>query len=139
MQYPLAQQGFQLRVEIENGLPAARVDADAVEQAILNLLTNAMKYSGESREIDLHLQRQGGQAVIEVRDKGVGIPRKEQPRIFEKFYRAPTPENLRVPGTGLGLTLVEHIAKAHGGYVEVQSEPGKGSTFSIHLPLEGAA
>jgi signal transduction histidine kinase len=139
LQYPLAQQGFQLRVEIENGLPATRVDADAIEQAVLNLLTNAMKYSGESREIDLQLHRQGGQAVIEVRDKGMGIPRKEQPRIFEKFYRAPTPENLRVPGTGLGLTLVEHIAKAHGGYVEVQSEPGKGSAFSIHLPLEGAA
>jgi signal transduction histidine kinase len=139
LQYPLAQQGFQLRVEIENGLPAVRVDADAIEQAILNLLTNAMKYSGESREIDLRLHLQGGRAVIAVRDKGIGIPRKEQSRIFEKFYRAPTPENLHVPGTGLGLTLVEHIAKAHGGHVEVQSEPGKGSAFSIHLPLEGAA
>jgi signal transduction histidine kinase len=137
--YPLSQQGFQLRVEIESGLPAVRVDADAIEQAVLNLLTNAMKYSGESREIDLHLRRQDGRAVIEVLDKGVGIPREEQARIFEKFYRAPTHENLRVPGTGLGLTLVEHIARAHGGYVEVQSEPGKGSAFSIHLPLEGAA
>jgi two-component system phosphate regulon sensor histidine kinase PhoR len=87
----------------------------------------------------LRLRRQDGRAVIEVLDKGVGIPRKEQPRIFEKFYRAPTPENQRVPGTGLGLTLVEHIARAHGGHVEVQSEPGKGSAFSIHLPLEGAA
>ncbi len=138
LQYPLAQQGFKLQVEIENGLPAVRVDADAIEQAILNLLTNAMKYSGESREIDLQLHLQGGRAVIEVRDKGVGIQREEQPRIFEKFYRAPTPENLRVPGTGLGLALVEHIAKAHGGHVEVQSEPGKGSTFFIYLPLEGA-
>ena len=128
-----------MRVEIESGLPAVQVDADAIEQAILNLLTNAMKYSGESREIDLRLRRQDGRAVIEVLDKGVGIPRKEQARIFEKFYRAPTPENLRVPGTGLGLTLVEHIARAHGGHVEVQSEPGKGSAFSIHLPLEGAA
>jgi signal transduction histidine kinase len=139
MQYPLAQQGFELRVEIEDGLPAARADADAIEQAILNLLTNAMKYSGESREIDLRLRRQDGRAVIQVTDRGVGIPPKEQRRIFEKFYRVVTVENQRVPGTGLGLTLVEHIAKAHGGRVEVQSEPGKGSTFSIHLPLEGAA
>jgi len=138
LQYPLAQQGFQLRVEIENGLPAVRVDPDAIEQAILNLLTNAMKYSGDAREIDLRLLKKDSRAVIQVTDRGVGIPAKEQARIFEKFYRVATPENQRVPGTGLGLTLVEHIAKAHGGHVEVQSEPGKGSTFSIHLPLEGA-
>jgi signal transduction histidine kinase len=139
LQYPLAQQGFRLRVEIEDGLPAVRVDPDAIEQAILNLLTNAMKYSGESREIELKLQRQDRRAVIQVTDRGVGIPAKEQARIFEKFYRAATLENQRVPGTGLGLTLVEHIAKAHRGRVEVQSAPGKGSTFSIDLPLEGAA
>ena len=75
--------------------------------------------------------------MIEVTDRGVGIPTKEQNRIFEKFYRVPTPENRSIPGTGLGLTLVEHIARAHGGHVEVESAPGKGSTFSIHLPLEG--
>lgn len=138
LQYPLAQQGFQLRVEIENGLPAVRVDPDAIEQAILNLLTNAMKYSGDAREIELRLRRRDRHAVIQVTDRGVGIPAKEQALIFEKFYRAATPENQRVPGTGLGLTLVEHIVKAHGGRVEVQSEPGKGSTFSLHLPLEGA-
>jgi signal transduction histidine kinase len=139
MQYPLAQQGFQLRVVVEDNLPAVRADADAIEQAVLNLLTNAMKYSGDAREIDLRLFSKDGCAVIQVGDRGVGIPREDQTRIFEKFYRAPTHENLRVPGTGLGLTLVEHVAKAHGGRVEVESEPGKGSTFSLHLPLEGAA
>jgi signal transduction histidine kinase len=139
MQYPLAQQGFRLHMDIENGLPAVRADSDAIEQAILNLLANAMKYSGESREVDLRLRRQESRAVIEVTDRGVGIPPVEQARIFEKFYRVPTPENQHVPGTGLGLTLVAHIAKAHGGYVEVQSDPGKGSTFSVHLPLEGRA
>jgi signal transduction histidine kinase len=139
MQYPLAQQGFRLRVDIEDALPTVRADPDAIEQAILNLLTNAMKYSGESREIDLKLQRHDRHAVIQVTDKGVGIPPAEQSRIFEKFYRVPSAENQRVPGTGLGLTLVQHIARAHGGRVEVQSEPGKGSTFSVHLPLEGAA
>jgi signal transduction histidine kinase len=139
MQYPLAQQGFQLRVEIENSLPTVRADPDAIEQAVLNLLANAMKYSGESREIGLKLRRQDNEAVIEVSDRGVGIPRDEHARIFDKFYRVPSTENQRVPGTGLGLTLVEHIAKAHGGRVEVESEPGKGSTFAIRLPLEGAA
>ncbi len=135
MHYPLAQQGFRLRVEIEDSLPPLPVDADALEQAILNLLTNAVKYSGASREIDLSLRSQNGHAVIEVTDRGIGIPASEQPRVFEKFYRVPTPENQLVPGTGLGLTLVEHIARAHGGYVTVRSAPGQGSTFSIHVPL----
>jgi signal transduction histidine kinase len=139
MAYPLEQHGFVLRLEIDESVPAARVDADALEQAILNLLTNAMKYSGDGREIDLRLTREGGQAIISVRDCGVGIPLHEQTRIFEKFYRVQTPENQRIPGTGLGLTLVDHIARAHEGSVRVDSTPGQGSTFSIRVPFAGAA
>ena len=139
MQYPLTQRGFQLRVQTEDSLPAVRADADALEQAILNLLANAMKYSGESREIDLRLHGQNGQAVIQVVDRGVGIAPHEQARIFEKFYRVPTPENQLVPGTGLGLTLVAHIAEAHGGRIQVDSALRRGSTFSIHLPVESHA
>jgi two-component system sensor histidine kinase SenX3 len=107
-----------------------------LQQAILNLLTNAMKYSGQSREIELRLRRENGHAVIEVTDRGVGIAPEEQERIFEKFYRAPTPENRLIPGAGLGLALAEHIAAAHGGRVAVRSSPGQGSTFTIRLPLE---
>jgi signal transduction histidine kinase len=136
LEYPLSQHGFELRVDLENDLPPVRADRDALEQAILNLLTNAMKYSVESRAIDLRLQRLDGQAVIQVVDRGVGIAPDEVTRIFEKFYRAPTAENKLISGTGLGLTLVAHIAKAHGGRVEVKSMPGQGSTFSILLPLE---
>jgi signal transduction histidine kinase/tetratricopeptide (TPR) repeat protein len=136
MKYPLSQQGFELNVRAEEGLPDVRVDKDALEQAILNLLNNAMKYSGESREIDLRLQRKDDQALIQVTDRGVGIDPREQKRIFEKFYRVPMAENERIVGTGLGLTLVSHIVKAHGGNIEVESAPGKGSTFSIYLPLE---
>lgn len=136
MRYPLARAGFQLHLHIEDSLTEVPGDRDALEQAVLNLLTNAMKYSGESREIDLRLRRQDQQAVIEVTDRGVGIPAGHVKRIFEKFYRVPTPENQRIPGTGLGLTLVEHVAKAHGGWVEVGSAPGNGSTFAIHLPLK---
>jgi signal transduction histidine kinase len=136
MEYPLAQQGFELRVEVENGLPAVNADRDALEQAILNLLTNAMKYSGESREIGLRLSSQNGHAVIQVTDRGLGVAPEEQARIFEKFYRVPTSESTLIPGAGLGLTLVAHIAQAHGGRVEVQSAPGAGSAFSIHIPLE---
>ena len=114
------------------------MDRDGIEQAILNLLTNAMKYSGESRDIDLHLHSQDGRAVIEVSDQGVGIDPDEQLRIFEQFYRVPSPDNERIPGTGLGLTLVQHIAVAHGGTITVKSAVGEGSTFSMHLPFEGA-
>lgn len=135
MQYPLAQQGQELRVRIDE-LPLVRIDPDAIEQAVLNLLTNAMKYSGDGREIDLRLAREDGHAVVAVMDRGVGIPLNEQERIFDKFYRVQTPENRRIPGTGLGLTLVQHIARAHGGFVTVASAPGEGSTFSIHLPLD---
>jgi signal transduction histidine kinase len=140
MRYPLEQQQFTLNVEVEQGLPAARVDCDAIEQAILNLLTNAMKCSGASREIDLRLRQADGRAVIEVEDHGVGIEPDEQRRIFDQFYRVATRDNDGIPGTGLGLTLVRHIADGHGGRVTVDSTPGRGSTFAIHLPLgEGAS
>ncbi|MCK4495433.1 MAG: sensor histidine kinase, partial [Candidatus Aminicenantes bacterium] len=136
MEYPLNQHGFRLNVSVEEDLPDVRVDRDALEQAILNLLHNAMKYSGDSRDIELRLQKKDGHAVIQVIDQGVGIDPKEQKKIFEKFYRIPTRENERTAGTGLGLSLVLHIVRAHGGHIEVESVPGKGTTFSIYLPLE---
>jgi signal transduction histidine kinase len=137
MEYPLKQQGFDLDLRLDEELPQVRVDRDAIEQAVLNLLSNAMKYSGPSRTIGLVTRREGDRAVIEVTDRGVGIDPKEQARIFEKFYRVTTRENQSLPGTGLGLSLVAHIAKAHGGSVGVESSPGQGSTFSIVLPLGG--
>jgi signal transduction histidine kinase len=136
MEYPLKQQGFKLDVWIDESLPQIRVDRDSIEQAVLNLLSNAMKYSGESRTVGLRVRREDDYALIQVIDKGVGIDPKEQARIFEKFYRVPTRENESLPGTGLGLALVAHIAKAHGGSVRVESTPGEGSTFSVLLPLE---
>ena len=136
MQYPLSQQGFSLNVKIEEGAVEVKADRDAMEQAILNLLSNAMKYSGDSRDIDLRLAAKNGQAVIQVTDHGVGIDPEEQKKIFEKFYRVRSPENDRTAGSGLGLALVDHIVRAHGGQIRVESTPGKGSSFSICLPLE---
>jgi signal transduction histidine kinase len=135
MRFPLAQQGFTLNFSTEEDMPELEADADAIQQAILNLLTNAMKYSGDSREIDLHLAARNGDAVIEVIDRGLGLTQEEQKHIFEKFYRAPSHESRLIAGTGLGLTLVAHIAKAHHGRVEVESTTGAGSTFSIIIPL----
>jgi signal transduction histidine kinase len=141
IQYPLAQQGFSLELTVSDGIPPVAVDRDALQQAILNLLTNAMKYSGPHRQIGLRLYAENGTAMIEVSDRGIGIAEAEHGRIFEKFYRVPIPENREISGTGLGLSLVAHIAEAHGGSVQVKSRPGEGSTFSILLPLKagGAA
>ena len=135
MTYPLAQQGFVIEVDADETLPPVDVDADALEQAILNLLTNAVKYSGESRRIELQLARDGADAVISVRDRGIGISPADQQHIFEKFYRAPGPAAERISGTGLGLTIVDHIVQAHGGRVTVESSPGHGSTFAVRLPI----
>ena len=135
MQYPLAQHGFELCVDIEDDIPLVAADPDAIQQAVLNLLSNAMKYSGEGRRIDLHVKRDDGNALLSITDRGLGIPAGEQHRIFDKFYRVRGPEHDSIPGTGLGLTLVQHIANAHGGTVTVQSAPGDGSTFSLALPL----
>jgi signal transduction histidine kinase len=135
MQFPLSQQGFELRLSIQDKMPELEADPDAIQQAILNLLTNAMKYSGDAREIDLRVSARNGDAVIEVTDHGLGLAPEEQKHIFEKFYRAPSHEDRLIAGTGLGLTVVAHIAKAHGGRVEVESAPGAGSTFCLFLPI----
>ena len=139
MKYPLEQSGFRLKLTLDQDLPPVVADRDAMEQAILNLLNNAIKYSGESREVALHLFREDSFVTIQVTDHGVGIPREEQKRIFERFYRVSSSENRHIAGAGLGLTLVEHIAKAHGGSIEVESRAGEGSTFTLRLPLENTS
>jgi signal transduction histidine kinase len=136
LQYQLAQQGFVLELNVSGDIPPMDVDRDAIQQAVLNLLANAMKYSSDRREIGLRLFEEDGFARIQVSDRGIGIPEQELSRIFEKFYRVPTPENQEISGTGLGLALVAHIVEAHGGRIEVQSRIGEGSTFSICLPLK---
>ena len=136
MDYPLRQKGFDLRMRAADGIPDVPADRDALLQAVLNLLDNAMKYSGDAREIDLILEQEDAAAAIRVQDHGMGIPESEKQRIFEKFYRVPDSRNAGVTGAGLGLTLAAHIAAAHGGRIDVQSRPGEGSVFSIILPLE---
>jgi signal transduction histidine kinase len=135
IRFPLTQSGFTLDLAVARTLPPIEADRDALLQAILNLMTNAMKYSGTSRRIGIHLRREGDDALIAVTDYGVGIAPEEQGRIFERFYRAPASQGQYIPGAGLGLTLVAHIAKAHGGDVAVRSSPGAGSTFTIRLPI----
>lgn len=138
LRQPLQEKRLVLEVSGDADLEV-NADPEALEQAVLNLLYNAIKYSPPGGRIALRIRREARAAVIEVADQGVGIHPREHRRIFERFYRAPEEHNRRVPGTGLGLALVKHIIESHGGQVTVESAPAKGSTFTIRLPLPGAA
>ncbi|MGD9020608.1 MAG: HAMP domain-containing sensor histidine kinase [Lysobacterales bacterium] len=120
-------------------LPEIRMDANAIDRAVANLLDNAVKYSNGDRWIGVELAQSGKVVSISISDHGIGIPRDELERIFERFHRVSTGLVHDVKGSGLGLSLVKHIAEAHGGSVTVESEPGKGSTFTIHLSRDGPA
>jgi signal transduction histidine kinase len=111
-------------------------DPDGLVQAITNLVTNAVKYSGRCREISITVSDADGQARLQVVDGGIGIEPAEQRRIFERFYRTPAAAR-ESGGTGLGLALVRHFAESHGGSVTVESTPGGGSTFTLGLPAAG--
>jgi two-component system phosphate regulon sensor histidine kinase PhoR len=130
------EEGFRLRFENRAGEPLlVEADRQALGQALGNLLDNAMKYSGESRDLEVWLERTGGRARIGVRDFGIGIPRAEQAKIFERFHRVNGGLVHDVRGTGLGLSIVQQIVAVHRGQVAVSSEPGKGSTFVLNLPI----
>lgn len=127
--------GFTLEADLAEDLPALEIDPEAISQALINLLNNAIKYSPERKSIKVTLRRAEGRVLLSVADQGIGIPRPEQRRIFEKFYRVETSLVHTTKGSGLGLALVQHITEAHGGRVELVSAPGEGSTFTLALPL----
>ena len=135
METQFSQGHFTITPKIEPDLPRILADEGAAEQAIENLLANAMKYSGDAKSIEIEARRVNGHIVVSVTDHGIGISRREQGRIFRKFYRVERGLGGGPQGTGLGLAIVDHTMRGHGGFVQVESEPERGSTFSLHFPI----
>jgi signal transduction histidine kinase len=136
--YQIEQQGFAFEESIDSNLPAVPVDREAIARALVNLVNNALKYSTDEKFLGVKLYRDSGVVKLEVADHGIGIARRDQSKIFEKFYRAGDPLVHNTKGSGLGLSLVRHITQAHGGEIVVESIPGKGSKFILSLPLTSA-
>ncbi|MDL1978906.1 MAG: cell wall metabolism sensor histidine kinase WalK [Deltaproteobacteria bacterium] len=125
------------KIDIELSCPEnlfAKMEPRLLEQAVVNLLDNAVKYSNKESSIRVEASQGEGEIILSVRDEGCGIEKKHLSRLFERFYRVDKARSRQLGGTGLGLAIVKHIAQAHGGHVNVESTPGKGSTFSIYLP-----
>jgi signal transduction histidine kinase len=137
--FEIEQNGFEFEQKIDNNLPPLTVDREAIARSLLNLVNNAVKYSAGRKYLGVHLYRRDGNVNLEVEDHGIGIPPKEQLKIFEKFYRVGDPLVHNTKGSGLGLSLVRHIVLAHGGQVAVESAPGRGSKFIIILPVQNSA
>jgi signal transduction histidine kinase len=135
--YQIEQSGFSFEEQIDEDVPPLRVDREAISRSLLNLVNNALKYSQDRKYLAVNMFRKNGSVKLQVTDHGIGIPPEEQHKIFEKFYRVGDPLVHNTKGSGLGLALVRHIAQAHGGEVSVESTPGRGSTFTISLPVDG--
>jgi signal transduction histidine kinase len=133
--YQIEQHGFKFEENIGE-VPALKVDREAIARSLVNLVNNALKYSQDRKYIGVNLYRKNGYVKLEVIDHGIGIPASEQNKIFEKFYRVGDPLVHNTKGSGLGLSLVQHIARAHGGDVAVDSTLGAGSKFTITLPVD---
>jgi two-component system phosphate regulon sensor histidine kinase PhoR len=133
--YRLEREKMKLRVDIENNLPLVRLDENAMTLALLNLLENAVKYAAPS-PVAIRLRRADEWVALAVEDHGPGVPESDARRVFERFYRAPNARTRNIRGSGIGLSLVKHIAEAHGGRVTLAPTAGGGATFTITIPVE---
>jgi signal transduction histidine kinase len=130
-----------VRLKLEKDWPplALNGDEELIKRMILNLLDNAVKYTPAGGEISLAVARENGHAEIVVRDTGIGIPETDQPRVFDRFYRVDKARARAMGGAGLGLSIAQWIVEVHGGQISVVSAPGKGSTFTVLLPVKSAS
>jgi len=136
----LASKQLEVSVDLPQNLAPVRADRTRLQEALYNLLDNAVKYSHEHGRIRLAARRRDGEIELSVSDTGIGIHKDDLPRIFERFYRVDKARTQdKIPGTGLGLAIVKHVAQRHGGHVEAESELGKGTTIRVVLPVAVAA
>jgi two-component system phosphate regulon sensor histidine kinase PhoR len=126
--------GFHLESSVPSDPVPVRLDADSMHLVLANLLENAMKFSGESRRLELRVETDARTAHVRIRDFGIGIAPEDRTRIFDGFYRAERDLVKKTRGTGIGLALVRDVVRLHGGRVEVESELGQGATFTVSLP-----
>jgi len=130
----LKEKGLEIKINIEAKLPRIQGDPFMLEQVLINLLDNALKYT-ESGRITIELKQQNRQLTVLIQDTGIGIPKEDLPRIFERFYVVDKSRSRSMGGTGLGLSIVKHIVQLHGGSIDVESTAGAGTKFNIRLPL----
>ncbi len=133
--FHLENKGFTYQVHFTDGMGPIRADKEAIMEAIINLLDNAIKYSPDTKNISISTEEADNWAVVAVIDQGVGIEEKKRKQIFDKFYRVTQGDIYNTQGTGLGLSIVKHIMDAHSGEIMVDSKPGKGSTFKLMFPI----
>jgi signal transduction histidine kinase len=124
----------QYETQLEPQLPPVNVDRDAMAQVVLNLLHNAVKYTGDDKRIRVRARKAGRHVAIEVQDNGPGVRPHDRKRIYERFYRGADLLSRRTEGTGLGLAIAKKIVELHGGKIELDSRLGEGSTFRVILP-----
>ena len=132
-QFHAQQKGFSFKVELPEEPLMVNADYEALTESIINLVDNGMKYSTDVKEITIRCGEKGNSVFVEVQDRGIGIPSVEKKKIFEKFYRVSTGNVHNVKGSGIGLSIVDYVVSAHNGKIEVDSEPGVGSTFRLLL------
>jgi two-component system phosphate regulon sensor histidine kinase PhoR len=128
-------QGVILVDLVADDLPLVRGDEDRLDQLLMNLLHNAIKFSPSGGTVTVTSDERPGDVAISVADRGMGIPRKDQARVFERFYKVDRARQRGLGGTGLGLSIARHIVEAHGGRIWLESSVGRGSTFSFSIPL----
>lgn len=133
--FHLQSNGFKCSVQLADKIGSINADKEALSEAIVNLIDNAVKYSKDKKEISVLTGKENEFAYVEIRDKGVGISKDDQKKIFDKFYRVTSGNVQNTRGTGLGLSLVKHIIESHKGKITIDSSPGKGSSFKLHFPL----
>jgi two-component system phosphate regulon sensor histidine kinase PhoR len=134
--YHLEQKGFTFNIVKDETIPIIKIDEEAVSEAIVNLIDNAVKYSDAEKQITIRTGKENNYTFVEVEDKGIGIPTKDQKKIFEKFFRVSSGNVHNIKGSGIGLSIVKYIMDAHKGEIKLSSKEGEGSKFTLMLPLQ---